>query len=368
MVEKAFCVVFGDELGKACSTLININTDRTEFGAHAECLYETTDKMRHNPHQASKVLDLFDRGSFEGKTVSRVDGTVVLNAFQVNAITELNSFKCPSIRSIFFCEGENGKESTRVWVHASYINHSCLPNACGAFIGDMMIVRATDDIQVGEEIFTSYVPATRPFPERKESLSTSWEFQCGCPLCCLEGQLPASVFTDRARLVQEAKDFIAANPVNSVKSAQKIDTAMVAEGKDILRRLRATYDKHMYETMPRLACVSIDFWLVRAERWLATPDLHAVLTGPPTTMAIASARRLLRDLGYTVEDNGSEVSIDRMNAVVCRAVMYAAIYGRMAWNLAGTVEVPRALLELCKEVYLAIVGHLDGVRDGYWCL
>ncbi|KAH8768309.1 hypothetical protein F5883DRAFT_644096 [Diaporthe sp. PMI_573] len=335
MVEKAFCVVFGDELGKDCSTLININTDRTEFGAHAECLYETTDKMRHNPHQASKVLDLFDRGSFEGKTVSRVDGTVVLNVFQVHAITELNSFKCPSIRFDFWCKGEDGKGSTGIWVHASYINHSCLPNARGAFIGDMMIVRATDDIQVGEKIFTSYVPATRAFPERKESLSTSWEFRCGCPLCCLEGQLPASVFTDRARLVQEAKDFIAANPSYL---GQPVGTAKLAKAQDILRRLQATYDKDIYDTLPRLDCVSIDTYLVHAD--LFAFDLRAV---QPPSLAIASTSRLLQDLGCRLKVNGSEASIDRRNGAV------------------GMV-----LLELAKDLYPALNGNMVGFDEHFW--
>jgi SET domain-containing protein len=48
---------------------------------------------------------------------------------------------------------ENKKfHSCGVWPLASYINHSCFSNVRRSFIGDMMIVRATQDLRANTEL------------------------------------------------------------------------------------------------------------------------------------------------------------------------------------------------------------------------
>lgn len=42
--------------------------------------------------------------------------------------------------------------SCGIWLKASYTNHSCCSNARRAFIGDMMIVRAAQDLEPNTEI------------------------------------------------------------------------------------------------------------------------------------------------------------------------------------------------------------------------
>lgn len=354
MVEKAFCVRFGDELGRDYSVLININTDRIECGTHAECLHETIDKLRHNPDQARDFFDLCDGGRFKGKKVRSIDGTVVVDAFQVQAIAELNGFGCPRIRSSLDDDDKQSVESSGIWLHASYMNHSCLPNTTRAFIGDMMIVRAARDMKAGEEILTSYQPATTAFPKRKEKLGL-WGFKCDCPLCQLEKKLPASIFKDREQIVQEARSFIAANPRTQANVGQPVSAAKLAEAKDILRRLESTYDKPMYEIFPRLDCVPLDVWLVQ--------------TGDSVTKAglspIAVTTRLMQDLGYKVKVTNSKLSIDRTNGFVCPDVVHAAMYSQEAWRRAGKPEVARAFGEFAKEVYLIISGAMDGFEEEF---
>lgn len=354
MVEKAFCVHFEDELGKECSLLINVNTDRIEYGTHAECLYETIDKMRRNPDRVSEFFDLFDGGKFKGKQVRSVDGVVVLDAFQVQAIAELNGFECPSIRSSINDDESRGEDSIGIWLHASYMNHSCLPNTTRAFIGDMMIVRATRDIKAGEEILTAYLPATTRFPQRKEKLGLRG-FECDCPLCQLERKLPASVLKDRERMVQEAGDFIAANPRTQANWGQRVSAAKLVQAKDILRRLESTYNMPMYEIYPHLDCFSLDLWLFQV-------GLSAVQMG---LSPIAVTTRLIQDLGYKVKVKNSNVSIERTNGVVCPEVVHTAMYSQDAWRLAGKPEVAEALVELAKELYLAICGDMGGFEETF---
>ncbi|KAK7700105.1 hypothetical protein SLS64_011123 [Diaporthe eres] len=357
MVEKAFCVHFGDELGKKCSLLINVNTDRVEYGAQAECLYEAIDKVRRNPDQASKFFDLFDGGKFKGNGVRSLDGAVVLDVFQVQAIAELNGFECPTIRFSVDDEEKRGGEASGIWLHASYMNHSCLPNTKRAFIGDMIIVRAVRDIKAGEEILTSYQPASTSFPKRKEKLGL-WGFQCDCPLCQLERKLPASVFTDRERITKDARDFIAANPRTEANVTQPVTEAKLAQAKDILQRLESTYKMPMYGTFPRLDCVRLDLWLVQA-------GLSAWHAGLSPTLDIAATTRLMQDLGYRMKVKGSKASIDRTNGVVWPEAVHAAMYSRMAWRLAGKPEAAAAFLGLAKEMYLAISGAMDGFEEKF---
>lgn len=154
IVEKAFCVKFGDEVGKQHSMIMWLNRDGFIFGAHSERLYDTIDQMRRNPKQASKLLDLANGEGFGRKHVDYVDGSVVVDAFQIQAIMKWNGFGCPGIRSavgnIRHCTDWSGG----IWIHAAYMNRSRMPNTSRVFFGDMMIVRAIRDIKAGEEILT----------------------------------------------------------------------------------------------------------------------------------------------------------------------------------------------------------------------
>lgn len=220
-----------------------------------------------------------------------------------------------------------------------------------------MMVRAVRDIKAGEEILTSYQPASTRFPKGKEKLE-QWGFQCDCPLCQLERKLPASVFTDRERIVQEASDFITANPRTQANLGQPVSAAKLAQAKAILSRFESTYEMPMYETFPRLNCVSLDLWLVQA-------SLSAVQAGLSPMLDIAATTRLMQDLGYRVKVKNSKASIDRTNGVVWPEVVHAAMYSQMAWRLAGKPEAATAFVDLAKEVYLAIGGAMDGFEEKF---
>lgn len=357
MVEKAFCASFADDLGKEHSTLININTDRVYYGTHAECLYEAIDKIRRNPEEASAFFDLHNGGKFKGKQVRSLDGAVVPDVFHAEAIAELNGFRCPRIRSKSGDEETLGGASCGIWLRASYMNHSCVPNTTVALIGDMMIVRAARDIKAGEEILTSYVSVTARFPEREKKLGF-WGFQCDCALCQLERKLPASVVTEREQMVQEAKDFIAANPRTQANLGQPISAAKLAQAKDILRRLESTYDKSMYEALPRLDFLPLDLWLVQA-------SFSSVQAGLSPTMDIATTTRFMQDLGYRVNIQNSRAFVDKTNGIVCPEAVNAAVYNEIAWRLAGKIQAAMAFAELAKEVYLANDGSMDGFKEKF---
>jgi len=65
----------------------------------------------------------------------------------------------------------------------SLLNHSCCPNINIKHQGNVVQVKANKNIEVGEEIFNSYIDTTLPKNERKKILLSQFEFECKCSLC-----------------------------------------------------------------------------------------------------------------------------------------------------------------------------------------
>ncbi|KAJ2131251.1 hypothetical protein IW136_005350 [Coemansia sp. RSA 678] len=66
------------------------------------------------------------------------------------------------------------------------LNHSCLPNAAFVHMGGMQIVRALDDVQIGDEITLAYMDGLQPRDVRQKQLSAVYFFDCTCDKCCGE--------------------------------------------------------------------------------------------------------------------------------------------------------------------------------------
>ncbi|KAL3501440.1 hypothetical protein ACH5RR_035889 [Cinchona calisaya] len=72
-----------------------------------------------------------------------------------------------------------------LWLLASFINHSCEPNARRLHVGDHVIVHASRDVKAGEELTFAYFDVLQPLSNRKE-MSKSWGFSCHCRRCKFE--------------------------------------------------------------------------------------------------------------------------------------------------------------------------------------
>lgn len=149
MCEKACEVAFDeDEAGKT-SVILDLNNDSVNAGTHATRLGKVIHKLLHSPGQAMRFMDLHDGGYEPKKDICVLENDVVaLDTFRVQAILRSNGFGLDH-------EKKRSGGSTGVWIHASYANHSCIGNVSRAFIGDMMIVRASRDIRKGDVSFTS---------------------------------------------------------------------------------------------------------------------------------------------------------------------------------------------------------------------
>lgn len=78
------------------------------------------------------------------------------------------------------------RQTSAIFPTASRMNHSCLPNVYNTWNENIrrLTVHALRDIDTGEEILTTYIPATLDREKRndKEHLG-NYDFVCSCPAC-----------------------------------------------------------------------------------------------------------------------------------------------------------------------------------------
>ena len=112
-------------------------------------------------------------------------------------------------------------QTSGLWSLISHINHSCMSNCRRSFIGDMQIVRATKDLDAGEELFFWYQN-----PEEFESYDETQEhfeyrgFKCDCALCLDKKSTHRETLLRRFALVQEFQRAL--GEMMSVTKAQRV--------------------------------------------------------------------------------------------------------------------------------------------------
>ncbi|KAK9277171.1 hypothetical protein L1049_006710 [Liquidambar formosana] len=111
----------------------------------------------------------------------KIDMSRILSILDVNSLVEdAISAKVLGKNSDYYGVG--------LWVLASFINHSCHPNARRLHIGDYVMVHASRDVKAGEEITFAYFDVLSPLDKRRE-MSTTWGFHCSCKRCKFEEEL-----------------------------------------------------------------------------------------------------------------------------------------------------------------------------------
>ncbi|TQD87401.1 hypothetical protein C1H46_027062 [Malus baccata] len=112
---------------------------------------------------------------------NELDASRILSILDVNSLVEGGiSSKTLGKNSDYYGVG--------LWVLASFINHSCVPNARRMHIGDYVMVHASRDVKAGEEITFAYFDVLSPLEKRNESCKT-WGFRCNCKRCKFEKKL-----------------------------------------------------------------------------------------------------------------------------------------------------------------------------------
>ena len=249
--------------------------------------------------------------------------------------------------------GENTGQKTKdeqfhscgLWPMASYINHCCYSNARRAFIGDMMVVRATQDIAPDTEItFWYQAPAADSYSERQKKLR-HWGFKCSCAIC-RDDQTAMESVVKRRGLKAEVLKYV---QLRNKTAPSRIET--------LLATMAKTYRRPAAE-VPRLS-----IWDLQ----LSLAGIYMQQDQPKN--AVDSALRALQSLGYVIDGGnlprilGMPMVIKQwgvmMDSLVNCWMLLSAAYKLVAPDLEAQAE------RYARISYSICVGEDETFEDSY---
>jgi hypothetical protein len=205
-VGRPFASVFPSELAKGERLLaINFLTNTMSDSGHLALLYRVVEKLHGNPDAAGEIYDLYGEpqygsapsppkgiGNPEIRLETPLVPSVDIDVGRIGAIVTFNFFSPNCVQS---CEPEADAASSldlrddgtdkpvALYTLPSLFNHACYSNAVWHCFGDVMVIRASEDIPRGCEVTIPYV-STLSNSERTRKLKGILEDRpCGCLLC-----------------------------------------------------------------------------------------------------------------------------------------------------------------------------------------
>ncbi|TEA16759.1 Serine/threonine-protein phosphatase 5 [Colletotrichum sidae] len=248
LCEKAFAYSYADEEDavsrQKIKILMNLGTKRMTVGGQANLIAMIVQKLHQNPQMASRFTNLY-RGDYPSAEPSRAE-ELSTDSFLVERIVSLNCFGAPrsNLKIMEEYPGQEFKDKEHttcgVWIIASHINHSCVGNCRRSFIGDMMVVRAAQDLDAGTELLFCYQQ-----PKPGDDYQTTrkglepWGFTCQCELCEDKKSTSSQTLHRRRTLVRDLHQVMkscktAAQQSKAEKLLAELETCYT-EGKGAVR-------------------------------------------------------------------------------------------------------------------------------------
>ncbi|CAF1352315.1 unnamed protein product [Didymodactylos carnosus] len=190
LCSKAFEICYPTETG----TVIYINTETklTDKGAQGMLASKIVQKLLNNPSLAKPFFDLYAGQHRLAKIPPTTSTPPVVDVFWVADICSMNSFEVTDSdlnpredERNAFRYNHLTDSASGLFLMPSYINHTCLGNCIRSFVGDMMIVRALDDLPAGTELLMSYTDILLELEDRQSTIAKHG-FTCDCKLCVLD--------------------------------------------------------------------------------------------------------------------------------------------------------------------------------------
>ncbi|KAF2447508.1 hypothetical protein P171DRAFT_509783 [Karstenula rhodostoma CBS 690.94] len=354
LCEKAFAHAYaaeGDEGNSKVTLLMNLETKRGLMGGHADLITTITQKLFRNPSVAPSFTTLY-HGNYETASTPMVDGQPIVDTFLVERIMSFNVFGCP-LSSLSthkdILSNKSKKEPTAfhscgIWTQASYINHRCTSNARRSFIGDMMIVRATQDLEANTEVTFWYKQPTGDRSKDPQEVYKNWNFICDCTMCQDAKMTKAAVFSERRKIVEKMKR--ACDSPNGIQTGQF---------ERLLKALDHTYTQPADE-VPRLSLWDPQLLLARV--YMARGDM---------IKGLESVRKVLIALGFIVD--GVDASSTSFRVVkwglVVDHLVETFLHARTAFDALGAGGDSKTAEGYARCAYTMLVGEDTSFESTY---
>ena len=168
---------------------LNFSNNNSSPAKQVELINKLTEKISKYPLDNEKFYYLYDGTNLElnieqrkNFLIEQENGTKKVTKEKITGVIKHNKYVVGRY-IIFYNEICIG-----VWGYASFLNHSCLPNTTFFAIGDFYLSLAIQDINIGDEITSSYCSLALSYDERQEKLMKYWGFNCNCELCNYENK------------------------------------------------------------------------------------------------------------------------------------------------------------------------------------
>ncbi|KAF2013620.1 hypothetical protein BU24DRAFT_464383 [Aaosphaeria arxii CBS 175.79] len=318
---------------------------------------ELVQKLRWNPSLRRDYFELDDGGYWKeyGWEVSEGE-EIPVDVFRVEIIRQRNCFSVPTRSVDMISQPPNSNPELRngCWLHASYVNHSCLPNSVRTFIGDIHFLRATRDITAGEEITHQYVSPDIDIIDRQERYRGTWGFECDCGLCKTDGRIDEASRKERSQKFEDLKNTV-------MKLGERGMT--ITSIKKIARGLReiealyspsdaATDEGDLYRQLPRLALVHPSLYLTEAWKGVNNVD-----------KTIEYARKLLRNFGILTTTDNDRFEVVSNSGLINIEAVRALRYLAEGYTSKGESQLAKDCIELGKLWFLIITGSEVGMEE-----
>jgi len=169
-----------------------------------------------------------------------------VDMFHLQAIIEHNAFGFPDLRDERNKAASGDKSGSEklntalgIFPVASMINHDCVGNTHSGHLGDLIIVRATQDIAKGAELFSHYMELLElNVSESNSYLKQNWGFECKCKLCVAHMD-PSGQPDKRIEVMLQVKNW----QTSLAESHHKVANAVkIRQGEMLLEKVKAAYN------------------------------------------------------------------------------------------------------------------------------
>ncbi|KAF8308418.1 hypothetical protein DL93DRAFT_2063996 [Clavulina sp. PMI_390] len=204
VVAKPFGSIFSEELAKGETiNVFNFLTGKYDDTSHIGLVYRVIDRLYGCPERVNQLYDLYggkeyrhSSGAYSPLLRSDLELTtpfatpVDINSTRISGIVSFNVF-CPHGLGPARLPGSPSKpeddlghrSAAALYTLPSLFNHACNPNAHWTTFGDVLVIRALNDITKGMEITVPYVTAISVTQRTKFLLALLEGRPCDCSLC-----------------------------------------------------------------------------------------------------------------------------------------------------------------------------------------
>ncbi|KAK5745539.1 hypothetical protein LTR17_001410 [Elasticomyces elasticus] len=367
LCEKAFAAAFASEEGEETTVVYDLTTGGSNAGGPGVSMVNVLmEKLSHNPVQAARFQALHDADYEPKLPPSSIDGKIVIDSFRTTKIATTNRFGLPSVRSSEKHEYPSAHEaghqhnedstlaSSAVWIVASHINHACDGNVVRAFMGDMIIFRATRKIQAGEEILTQYCGHQVDSVATQAHTKKVWGFECDCAICRADAETSQAMRTKREALVAESKALLEEFAALDAALQYIPDSLFVAKAEKLREQLQTTYPAEAFTNRPRPTLNILGMWLcqayVRRREW---------------KKAVISGKLLLRDLGFVVKVLTTGADMDYAYCSMETAAVDPAVGASKGFFALGNAKHGQWFEDFARRMWMTEYGELKGYAERY---